>query len=132
MKSVPGLAAIGCAVSLECSDDGFEASRGLELTRGTIDRLATNPIADCLMLYGSDPHLAGKFENLRSLINAPSEERDDLRKTTLSRETATASVHDSVAHAPSDIRFESFLDLPSEVGRLENSLDQATVLLNTS
>ena len=127
MKSISGLAAIGCSVSLECSDDVFEAIRVLELTRGTINRLATYLTAERSMLYCSDPHLAEQFEDLRSLINVLSEDKEDLRKTTLSREPATASLHDSVAYAPSDIGFESFLDLPSKVELLENSFDQATV-----
>ena len=129
MKSISGLAAIGCAVSLECSDDSFEAIRVLELTRGTINRLATNPTADRPMLYRSNPHLAGTF---RFLINAPSEGRDDPRETTSSGGTATASSHDSVTHAPSDIGFESFLDLPSKFELLENSFDRVTVLLNAT
>ena len=132
MKSVFSLAAItSYAVSLDSSDDGFEAIRVLELTQGTINRLATRSTADRPMLYRSDPHLTRKFEDLGSLINAPSEDRDDLRKTTLSREPATASLHDSVAHAPSDIGFESFLDLPSKVELFENSFDQVISFLNT-
>ena len=132
MKSISGLAAIGCAVSLECSDAGFEAIRVLELTRGTINRLATNSTAEGSMLYRSDPRLAEQSKDLRSSVNAPSEDREDLRETNLSREPATATLHNLVAHAPSDIGFESFLDLPSKVELLENSFDQVTVFLNTT
>ena len=132
IKSISGLAAIGCAVSLECSDDGIEAIRVLELTRGTINRLATNSTNEGSMLYRSDPHPAEQFEDLRSLNNAPSEDREDLRETTLSREPVTATLRNLAAHVPSDIGFESFLDLPSKVELLENSFDQVTVFLNTT
>ena len=70
MKSISGLAAIGCAVSLECSDDGFEAIRVLELTRGTINRLATNSKAKGSMLCRSDPHLAE--QGFESFLDLPS------------------------------------------------------------
>ncbi len=132
LKSISGLAAIGCVISLECSDDGFEAIRVLELSRGTINRLATNSTAQISMLYRFDPDLAEQFEDLRSLINAPSEGKETLRKTTLSREFAISKLHDLVARVPRDIGFEGFLNLPSKVELLETSFDQVTVLLNTT
>ncbi len=58
IKSISGLAAIGCAVSLECSDNGYEAIRALELSRGTINRLTTNSRAEISMLYHLNPELA--------------------------------------------------------------------------
>ena len=46
MNSVSGMAAIGCAVSLQCDNDGCRAVRILELSRGTINRLIINSRAD--------------------------------------------------------------------------------------
>ena len=132
MKSISGLAAIGCAVSLECSNDSFEAIRVLELSRGTINRLATNSTAEISMLYRFDPELAKQFKDLRSLINAPSEGRENLSKTTLSKEDAAAKLHELVTHVRTNKGLKIFPDFASKTELLETSFNQVTVLLNTT
>ncbi|KAL2055299.1 hypothetical protein ABVK25_004637 [Lepraria finkii] len=132
MKSISGLAAIGCAVSLECSNNGFEAIRVLELSRGTINRLATNSTAETSMLYRFDPGLAKEFEDLRSLINAPSEGRENLSRTTLSKEAAAAKLHELVTHVRTNRGLEIFPSFAPKTELLETSFNQVTVLLNTT
>ena len=132
IKSISGLAAIGCAVLLECTNNGYEAIRALELSRGTINRLTTNSRAEISMLYRLNPELARQFEDLRSFINASNEGREDLSKTSLSKELAVSKLHNLVAHIRTNIGFENFPDLPPKVKLLETSSDQVTVLLNTT
>ncbi|KAL9610099.1 MAG: hypothetical protein Q9167_005178 [Letrouitia subvulpina] len=81
MKSVSGLAAISYAVSLECNNDGFEAVRILELSRGTINRLAINSAAEISALSRLYLNLAKRFEDLRSIINRPVKVEDDQSRT---------------------------------------------------
>lgn len=73
MKSISGLAATGCAVSLQCNNDGYGALEILESGRGAINRLIINSRNDLSLLYESYPRLAKRFEDLGILVNAPSE-----------------------------------------------------------
>lgn len=123
MKLISGIAAIGCAVSLECSNDGFEAIRILELSRGTINRLATNSTAEISMLYRFDPELAKQFEDLRSLFNALSEGRENLSRTTLSKEAAAAKLHKLVTYVRTNIGLEIFPNFAPKTELLETSFN---------
>ncbi len=57
MKSVSGIAEVGCAVSLQCNNDGYKAIRILELSRGAINRLTINSRADEFQILPSKDRL---------------------------------------------------------------------------
>lgn len=76
MKSVSGIAAVGCAISLQCNNDGYSAIRILELSRGAINRLTVNSRADLSLLHHCYPDLAKRFEDLRFLISSPTGGRE--------------------------------------------------------
>ena len=132
MKSVSGLAAIGCAVSLDCNDDGFEAVRILELTRGTINRLAINSAAEISALSRLPPSLAKQYEELSALINRPVKGEDDQSRTSLSREAAVSKLHDLIELIRRETEFSDFPNLLPKTELLETSSDQVIVILNTT
>ena len=132
MKSVSGIAALGCAVSLQCNNDGYSAIRILELSRGAINRLTINSRADLSLLHHSYPDLAKRFENLRFLIGSPTGGREHVGKATSSRESTVWELGELISKIRTKKGFEDFQTLPSKEKLLETSLNQSTVLLNTT
>ena len=132
MKSVSGIAALGCAVSLQCNNDGYSAIRILELSRGAINRLTINSRADLSLLHHSYPDLAKRFEDLRFLIGSPTGDREHVGEVTSSRESTVRELGELISKIRTKKGFEDFQTLPSKEELLEPSLDQSTVLLNTT
>lgn len=122
MKSVSGIAATGCAVLLECNNEGDDAVRILELGRGTINRLTINSRADTSTLFRFHPDLAKKFEDLRSLLN----------NTSQSKEPVISELNQLISRIRTEVGFEDFQSLPSKRKLFDTSPNQATVLLNTT
>ena len=132
LKSIFGLAATGCAVSLEATGDGHEAIMILELSRGTINRLTIDSRTDIFELYRLHPDLAKQFDDLRSTMNTPIESREDLKRNILSRDSAILKLRELVSLIRTKIGFEDFQKLPSKDKLLETLPNQGTVLLNTT
>lgn len=132
MKSVSGIAALGCAVSLQCNNDGYSAIRILELSRGAINRLTISSRADLSLLHHSYPDLAKRFEDLRFLIDSPTGGRKHVGEATSSRESTVRELDELISKIRTKKGFEDFQTLPSKEKLLETSLDQSTVLLNTT
>ena len=132
MKSVAGIAAMGCAVSLQCDNDGYKAIRILELSRGAINRMTINPRADISTLYHLHPDLAKRFEDLRFLINAPAEASEGVGKFTLRRESVLSELNELISRIRTKAGFEDFQNLPSKDELFETNPNQVTVLLNTT
>ena len=131
MKSVSGIAAVGCAVSLQCNNDGYSAIRVLELSRGAINRLIINSRADLSLLYNSHPDLAKRFEDLRFLINSPTGGRENMGKATSLRKSTVSELDELISKIRTKKGLENFQSLPSKDKLLETSFNQGTVLLNT-
>lgn len=132
MKSVSGLAAIGCAVSLECNNEDYDAIRILELGRGAINRLTINSRADTSTLFRFHPDLAKRFEDLRSLINAPTKVEENVSNTTRPSEAIISELHELISRIRTKVGFEDFQSLPSKHKLFDTSSNRATVLLNTT
>lgn len=132
MRSVSGIAALGCAVSLQCNNDGYSAIRVLELSRGAINRLTINSKADLSMLYRLYPDLAKQFKDLRFLVNSPTEGRAHESKATSLRQFVVSELDDLISKIRTKKGFEDFQDLPSKYKLLETAPNQSTILLNTT
>ncbi|MCJ1265659.1 hypothetical protein MMC22_005539 [Lobaria immixta] len=132
MKSVAGIAAIGCAVSLQCDNDGYKAIRILELSRGTINRLTINSRADMSTLYHLHPDLAKRFEDLRFLMNAPTDASGSVGKVTLKRESVMSELNELISTIRTKVGFEDFQNLPSQDKLFETTLNQVIVLVNAT
>ncbi|MCJ1271369.1 hypothetical protein MMC22_011269 [Lobaria immixta] len=123
---------MGCAVSLQCDNDGYKAIRILELSRGAINRMTINPRADISTLYHLHPDLAKRFEDLRFLINAPAEASEGVGKFTLRRESVLSELNELISRIRTKAGFEDFQNLPSKDELFETNPNQVTVLLNTT
>lgn len=131
MKSVSGLAVTGCAVSLQCNNDGYNALEILELGRGTINRLIINSRNDLSPLYESYPHLAKRFEDFRILLNAPSESRESAGNNIPARSTLVSELNE-LSEIRTKRRFENFQAFSSKDQLRDTAANKIRVFLNTT
>ncbi len=113
IKSISGLAAIGCAISLQFDSDGYNALKVLESGRGTINRLMINSRKDISPLYKCYPYLARRFEHLRNLVNAPSKPRGSAGNTIPERSTLFSELKKLTSEIRTKEGLEHFQMLPS-------------------
>ena len=132
MESVSGIAAMGCAVLLECNNEGYDAIRMLEMGRGTINRPTINSRADTSTLFRVHPDLAKRFEDLRSLINVPTEDEASISNTPRPKESVVSELKELISKIRTKVGFEDFQSLPSKHKLFDTLPNQATVLLNTT
>ena len=130
MRSVSEIATIGCAVSLECNNDVYDAVRILEAGRGAINRLTIDSRADISTLLRFHPDLANRFEDLRCLINVPTGESTS--NATRQSESIIAELNELISTIRTKEGFEDFQSLPSKDRLFDSLPNQATVLLNTT
>ena len=132
MKSISGLAATGCAVSLQCNNDGYHAIEILESGRGTINRLTINSRNDLSPLFESYPQLAKRFEDLRILVNAPSESMKGAGKTISARSTLVSELNELISEVRTKEGFENFQAPSLKDQLLETAAENIRVFLNTT
>ena len=122
MKSIAGLAAKGCAVSLQCKNDGYNAVRMLEMGRGTINRLIINSRNDLLSLYESYPHLAKRFEDLRVLVNTTPKSKESTANIIPTQSMLVSELSELISEIRTKEGFENFQTFLSK----DQVLDAAT------
>lgn len=126
------MAATGCALSLHCNEDDYNAIKILELGRGTISRLTINSKSDLSALAQHHPNLAKRFEDLRFIINNPFHSTDAGQKTAPNSSSLSADLEDLLSEIRREEGFENFQDLPSKDKLLETGKGETIVFFNTT
>lgn len=132
VKSISGMAATGCALSLQCNDDHYDIIRILELGRGTISRLTINSKSDLSALHQQHPNLAKRFEDVRFIINTPFSSIDSGRKATPDASLLAVDLKNLLLEIRREKGFEDFQDLPKKDKLLDTADGETKILLNTT
>ena len=132
MKSISRLAVTGCTVSLQYNNDSYNTLETLKLSRGAINRLIINLRNNLLPLYKSYPRLVKRFEDLRILVNTPSESRESAWNTISIRNTLVSKLNDLISEIRTKDGFEKFQAFSSKNHLLNTAAAKTRVLLNTT